>query len=307
MEGTKSTGYLPKFLAEHADFILHVISPLVWMGLFVSNMTAEIVLDTWYMPFLGFAAALLANSVPLGGGIVYIPALSLLGAQISLGSSFTIATMPIGNGIFGFLRWLRKDPTTIIWESFPYTVLPSWIGTFLAISFFPSPNPFYIRFGFGIFCFVLGVIVTLAIYRGGLRYVFFSSEKPSVESATVSAAADAPPLILIDEKDVENEAAKELAEMFEISSPASNRDWSLVIAISFLGGVFLVPHIGIGPALVTYVLLSLLGYSEEQARVTGIITGGWVCILPFVLNALVFDDVPSHLWLMVLPGVFFGA
>lgn len=53
----------------------------------------KFMLDSWkyyrvevlYMPFLGIFAALLANSVPIGGGIVYIPVLHLLGTR---GNSF---------------------------------------------------------------------------------------------------------------------------------------------------------------------------------------------------------------------------
>lgn len=284
--------HLVSFLEEQADAILNIVAPIVWAGLFVQTMDKDAVLELWFMPILGFCAALLANSVPLGGGIVYIPALSLMGANISLGASFTIATMPIGNGLLGFLRWLEKDPSSIVWESFVYTVLPSWIGSFIAVAFFPTPDVGWIKFLFGVFCFAIGVLVCMAIYRGGLRKVVLPESANRVEVAKSSA----------------NSAGDAEAAVFDASSTSSSsKDWNLVIGISFLGGLFLVPHIGIGPALVTYVMLSLFGYSEHQARVTGIITGGWVCIAPFLMNIFVFNDVPSQLWLMVLPGVFFGA
>jgi len=68
-----------------------------------------------------------------------------------------------------------------------------------------------------------------------------------------------------------------------------------------------VPNIGVGPALTTYVLLELYGYEAEQAIVTGIITGGWVCILPFIIHWVDIGDVPWKMWIMVLPGVFIGS
>ena len=59
-------------------------------------MTRESFFSLFYMPFLGLFAAVLANCVPIGGGIVYIPALSLLGTHVHLSVSFTVATMSVG-------------------------------------------------------------------------------------------------------------------------------------------------------------------------------------------------------------------
>lgn len=86
-----------------------------------------------------------------------------------MGAAFMIAVMPFGNGVFGFLRWLVKDPSVIVWESFLYTILPSWLGSAIAMLVLPAPNQQWIKLGFGVFCFVLGVFVLLAIYRNGLR------------------------------------------------------------------------------------------------------------------------------------------
>lgn len=48
-----------------------------------------------YMPFLGIFSATLANAVPVGGGIVFVPALAIMGSHIKLGASFTVATMTV--------------------------------------------------------------------------------------------------------------------------------------------------------------------------------------------------------------------
>jgi hypothetical protein len=88
----------------------------------------------------------------------------------------------------------------------------------------------------------------------------------------------------------------------------STESWQLLLAfVSLLGGVFLVPNIAIGPALTTYLLLVLMGFRTKVAMVTGVVTGGWVCLVPFLLHLLVLQDVPIVLWLMVLPGVYVGA
>jgi uncharacterized membrane protein YfcA len=320
-----SSGLADGFIArlqdkETSDFILSVASPILWCVLFVTIMDRDSLLETWYMPLLGFLAAFLANSVPIGGGIVYIPALSLLGAQISLGCSFTLATMTIGNGIFGFLWWLAKDSSVMVWESFPRTVLPSYAGSLLAMLLLPQPAIAIIKQCFACFCFVLGIIVLLAIYRGGLNKILpFQCVALTKLPSTSIIEAEARMLLVIDgiedvtgRKSVGLDKAEAMASIFDsttlptLPSPTAEQ-WHLVSSVSFIGGVLLVPNIGIGPALVTYVMLSLLGYREDQAMVSGIVTGGWVCALPFAFHVLVWNDVPYHLWVMVLPGVFLGA
>jgi uncharacterized membrane protein YfcA len=334
------TAEIVTFLRENADFILHTATPVLWCIGFVLIMDRESLFENWFMPFLGLLAAFLANSVPIGGGIVYIPALSLLGANITLGAAFTISVMPFGNGIFGLLRWLLKDPSVIIWESFQYTVLPSWIGSLIAIFFLPKPQIYWIKQCFGWFCFSLGVLVLLAMYRGGLKNVFTTAGKSSAHSISsnpsVSKAAtgNSPHLPTFDDLIAEQaddddgdhdeeEAAESKTNNYSSLPPATAimeeetifdsfsaeklREWLVVIVISFSGGVILVPNIGIGPALITYFLLAFMGFPDQASLVTGIVTGGWVCILPFFVHLLVNQDIPWKLWIMVLPGVFYGA
>jgi uncharacterized membrane protein YfcA len=322
---------LVEFLQDQADFILNTLSPIIWCFLFVLIMDRKSFIETWYMPILGVAAAFLANSVPIGGGIVYIPVLSLLGANITLGASFTIATMPFGNGVFGFLRWLNKDSAAIIWQSFPYTVIPSWLGSIMAMYAFDKPEIYSIKLWFGLFCFVLGILVSLALYRGGLRNVIgmeIAVEDESTKKHTnghskqhTTQAAEPPSLIpdlfseengIIESNSVQEEEEEEKVMVeatclpVDLNHPVIH-DWSVVALISFFGGFILVPNIGIGPALITYFILVILGFNEQAAIVTGIVTGGWVCIVPLIIHIYQLNDVPYKLWIMVLPGVFFGA
>jgi uncharacterized membrane protein YfcA len=290
------------FLRQHAEWILNVLTPSLWCLLLIFLVDKKDLFESWFMPFLGVIAAFLANSVPIGGGIVYIPALSLLGAQISLGASFTIATMPIGNGIFGFLRWLIKDPSVFIWESFQYTVLPSWIGSIIAMLLLPTPDNHLIKLFFGLFCFFIGVLVLLALYRGGLRNVFFNLHERHDPELTDNRFDSE---IQLTEHGLPVYPPKPEAS-YSIGEEALHRQWLLVSGVSFLGGLILVPNIGIGPALITYFMLVLLGYKEQRAIVTGIVTGGWVCIVPFLIH-IYRNNVPYALWVLVLPGVFYGA
>ena len=98
-----------KYIREAwATSLLDLLLPLLWVLIFAAVMTREAFVANLYLPFLGVFAAVLANSVPIGGGIVYIPALAVLGNHVHLTVSFTLATMSVGNGILGALRWLVK-------------------------------------------------------------------------------------------------------------------------------------------------------------------------------------------------------
>lgn len=67
-----------EFLKDYSDVILYIISPVVWILVFIAVMDRESLIRTWYMPILGLLAAFLANSIPIGM-ILLRPALDRLG------------------------------------------------------------------------------------------------------------------------------------------------------------------------------------------------------------------------------------
>jgi uncharacterized membrane protein YfcA len=255
-------------LRKQADYILYVIAPVLWAFMLVIFLDRDALIKNMFMPFLGVFAALLANTVPIGGGIVYVPMLSLFGEKIQLGVAFSVATMTVGNGVFGFLHWLKADPSLILWESFPYTIFPSWAGSVLGILVLPQISTFWVKKIFGLFSLLLAGYVFLLV--------------TSTSSHALSAETPAAPTV---------------------------EKWRVVAVVSFLAGVVLVTNIGVGPALISFVLLgsNYLGFTHKQAIVTGIITGGWVCLVPLIIHLFILADVPFALWLTVLPGVFVGA
>jgi uncharacterized membrane protein YfcA len=279
---SKQYPFWVEVIKENSSDILNFFIPLGWCLLFVSIMNRDSFLSTIYMPFLGIFAATLANTVPIGGGIVYVPALLLLGVDMKLGVSFTVATMSFGNGCFGFFRWLQKDPELFIWESFWYTIIPSWIGSILGIFFLPELSTEYVKILFASVCVKVSIIVALAAWKGGIDKLNFIPTSCDFTSSTPTRQLNS-------------------------ASPLSSSCIYTLVIITFLGGVFLVPNIGIGPALTTYLILNYFGYSTHSSVVTGIITGGWVCVLPFVIHIIYLQDVPYDLWLMVIPGVYLGA
>jgi uncharacterized membrane protein YfcA len=266
-----------ELLRSHSDYILTFVCPLLWTLLFLACVPdRRKLLELLFLPFLGIFAACLANCVPIGGGIVYTPAFYLLGIKLHLGVSFSVATMSIGNGLFGFLRWLAKDPTLIIWPSFVYTVIPSSIGSLVAMTVLQPPPLWLVKRGFAFFCVCLSCLILTAVQRGGLSKLISSTSSP-------------------------------LSTRKDKSVEVNMQQWLGVAIISFLAGLVLVPNIAVGPALSTYLLLNVLGYSAESSMCTGIITGGWVSIIPFAYHLLVLGDVPLDFWVMVLPGVWIGA
>jgi uncharacterized membrane protein YfcA len=85
--------------------------------------------------------------------------------------------------------------------------------------------------------------------------------------------------------------------------------WTLVAIalVGLIGGLF-VGYIGAGiDALLFLVLTSLFKVDSHQATVTSIVTMGLTAIVPFGVHLFIINDVPVHLWLMVLPGILIGA
>ena len=330
-----ATSPIEVFVDQHFNFLMRYAIPLVWVLLFVTYMDRESFVKDFYITCIGVFAAVLCNAVPIGGGVVYVPALAMLGVNLHLGVSFSVATMTFGNGVFGFLKWMHKEPTLVIWESFLYTVFPSSVGSFIAMMFFPPLEVSVIRSIFAWFCLCLASLVCFAVYRGGaidkivecapLSTSAFACMAPrSVERSSVEQQLEENSHSPESEGDVEGEGrGNDNAELIvenanSNSSPlsqqrssicsveATQKQWLWLGIVSFLAGALLVPNIGVGPALTTFLGLQLVGYPAKSAIVTGIITGGWVSLVPFLIH-LWRQNVPMQLWVMVLPGVYVGS
>lgn len=266
------------FLRKHGAVIMMPIIPILWCILLLIVMDHEMIMSAYAMPLLGICSASLANAVPVGGGIVFVPVLSLFGVQLHLGTSFAVATMTFGNGVFGFLSWLRKDPASIAWRIVPYAVLPAWIGASLG-TFRPFLTNEQCRHLFAGFCIIVAIVVGRGIYQN--KGVNDTKGRPFsiVDNTDETRGSD------------QNLRQKVLASLF-----------------SFLAGLVLVPHIGIGNAMTTFLVCSFVWrLPAKSSVVTGILVGGWTSIVPFSIHLLYFGDVPIALWVMGLPGVYLGA
>lgn len=262
------------WLEAHTGFIMMPILPLLWCALFIATMDRQSLLSAWAMPLLGICSASLANAVPVGGGIVFVPVLALFGFQIQLGTAFAVSTMTFGNGVFGFLSWLRKDPGSIAWGTVPYAVLPAWIGSLYGTyNLFMTPAES--RHLFALFCVLVAAVVGWGLYRNG------GADEKGVFS-------------LVDDARTGTDRTPSKALVATLSSAAA--------------GTVLVPHIGIGNAMTTFLVCTFVWrLPAKTSVVTGILVGGWTSAVPFAIHLFVIGDVPLNLWVMGLPGVYIGA
>ena len=237
--------------------------------------------EVWYMPVVGVGAATLANAVPVGGGIVFFPFLVYFGVAGTFNAvAFGVSTQMLGNGTFGFLNWLKKDPSRIVWRAMPYAVLPSFIGSTFALFGPRVADEKAIKFMFGLFSLCVAGFVLYASANGGVHAVVAAHHGTS---ASGGGGGDAS------------------------SARIGHGSWVVVMAGSVVGG-WIVGNIGIGNAIVTFVSLTVvLGVDSHQAVPSSIIAGGWTSAYNGLIHLLWLRDVPIHLWLMVLPGVFCGA
>lgn len=255
------------------------------------------------MPLLGIGSATLANAVPVGGGIVFVPILSLFFGDmhnIQLGASFAVATMTFGNGVFGLLSWLRKDPRALYdaWYVIPYSVFPAWIGATIGIMR-PLMSPERCRELFAVFAIVVAGLVWRGIHSW--RTIVAKSRGGGGNNNVVFTLSDCHDAII--EDDDGSSSAVESTKRQQSTS-------RIIIAstCSFLAGIILVAHIGIGNAMTTFLVSTYIWkLPPKSGIVVSIVVGGWTSVVPFLLHLVVLRDVPVGLWVMGLPGVYLGA
>lgn len=290
--------HLPSILVwlhKHASFLMMPVLPSLWCLLFLSTMDREMLLSAYAMPLLGIGSASLANAVPVGGGIVFVPILRFFGIELQLGAAFALATMTFGNGVFGFLTWLDKDPSCIAWHTVQYAVVPAWIGATWG-TLYPFLKPVECKQLFALFCFLVAIIVGRGIYI---------SKKRRINSLEPIDADKGGKAFSIVENDtiVDNDNASEW-----LSSDSRRRRRIWACCCSFLAGSILVSHIAIGNAMTTFLVCSFVWrLPAKTSVVTGILVGGWTSAVPFAIHLIVLQDVPIALWVMGLPGVYLGA
>mmetsp|Transcript_24434 Transcript_24434/g.51856 ORF Transcript_24434/g.51856 Transcript_24434/m.51856 type:complete len:395 (-) Transcript_24434:99-1283(-) len=271
------------YIERNADFFLMPVLPLLWCLLLVATLDHDSLVSYYPMPLLGVCSATLANAVPVGGGIVFVPILELFGVHIKLGTAFAVSTMTFGNGVFGFLNWMKKNPRVIAWEIMPAAILPAWIGATIG-TLRPLMPPEECRSLFAMFALAVSVLVLRGLMVG----------KQNIKAGQ--------PFSITYTNDDNSLAVARASELH----PWRTR--FIASICSFLAGLILVAHIGIGNAVTSFLVSSFVWQlPAKQSVVTSIIIGGWTSLCPFLLHLYILQDVPIALWVMGLPGVYFGA
>jgi hypothetical protein len=81
------------------------------------------------LPLCGFLAALVGNTVPLSGGLIFLPVLILFNITGQYSTLPFCACMSVVSvGYLGFANNLVRGPDKLIWKAFPHVVLPAVAG-----------------------------------------------------------------------------------------------------------------------------------------------------------------------------------
>ena len=89
----------------------------------------------WYAPLMGIAACALPSAgVPVAGGIVFLPVLTLGGVCPRDAVAFSAATQMLGVGVFAPLNWLVVDPSVFIPAALWLAIVPSVVGVVIALT-----------------------------------------------------------------------------------------------------------------------------------------------------------------------------
>ncbi|NQY67781.1 MAG: sulfite exporter TauE/SafE family protein [Flavobacteriales bacterium] len=105
----------------------------------------------WFMPLLGIVAATIAMSTPAGGGVVFFPAMVLLGVPPIEAVAFSVGAQSVGMGIFGAFNWIKRDRSSINF----YIVIPTAIigsaVSLIALFIFPIVEAKLLQLTFSLF------------------------------------------------------------------------------------------------------------------------------------------------------------
>ncbi len=125
--------------------------------------------DHWHFFFIGIFAATVANSTGVGGGIVFLPAFTILGLSVpeALATSLAIQCFGMTSGSLTWLALARRElhSPNHSWQQLnpmlALTVPGSLAGLLLAQQLMPQP-PFDIHNLFSVFSITIG---SLMLYR----------------------------------------------------------------------------------------------------------------------------------------------
>lgn len=148
--------------------LIALLALVILFIVFLSNglVEANELYAAWYMPFLGVVAATIAMSTPAGGGIVFFPAMILLGVPPFEAVAFSVGAQAVGMGIFGTFNWVKRDRSAI---NFPVVIITVIIGSavsLVALFIFPIAEAEPLQLTFSFFGIGLATYVFYSLQKG---------------------------------------------------------------------------------------------------------------------------------------------
>jgi len=250
---------------------------VLWLILIFTLLDNNTRNSLWYIPILGIVGSIIGVGTPVGGGIVYFPALTVLNVPANEAVAFNYATAVANLGGLGLLTWVRKKPETIVkyFWILTWTIVFGFIGAAMSTYLFPIEQEQTLRIMFLVFVFLVLVYVIYLLYKE------FESDKVS-------------------------EQDKQIQRYGDITMTGFNL-FGLAI-IGLVGGI-VAGWLSVGLDIILFVFLTFFYNLEPvNATILAVLTMGFTSIYPLIIKHIIEEeDVPYKLWLMVEGGSIIGA
>lgn len=145
-----------------------VVLSAIFLWLIPFELKGILTSTFWHFFLIGIGAAIVANSTGAGGGIIFLPAFTVLGLSVdeALATSFAIQCFGMTSGALTWIALVRREFDTIdSWSSLPFVIVlsavPSVAGIVLTQWLIPSP-PFNTHIFFSVFSILVGASI---LYR----------------------------------------------------------------------------------------------------------------------------------------------
>jgi len=247
---------------------------VLWLILIFTLIDNDTRNSLWYIPILGIVGSIIGVGTPVGGGIVYFPALTVLNVPANEAVAFNYCTAVANLGGLGLLTWARKRPQSIVkyWWLLVWVILFGFIGAALSTYQFPIEQELTLRALFLVFvCLVLVYVI----------YLLFK------EFTTVK------------EHD-------ELLRYGDVKMTGFN-----LFGLAFIGmvGGIIVGWLSVGLDITLFIFLTFFYNMEPvDATIMAVLTMGFTSAYPLIIRHIIEEgDVPYLLWLMIEGGAIIGA
>ena len=143
-----------------------VLLATVFSQEFSATSYSHLINNYWHFFAIGIIAATIANATGAGGGIVFLPAFSLLGMSVeeAVATSFAIQCFGMTSGSLTWLGLVRKEQNSnqLAWKDLNFILLISTTASLCGLTFayqlIPQP-PIKIHILFSVFSIIVGVVI----------------------------------------------------------------------------------------------------------------------------------------------------